>query len=118
MTKVIKITVVSNSSDTLNKINLDGKILGMPYPMKNSSERQFAVNKYQRWFWNSIDLKTDTVIQELNIIINEGLNNKSIVLSSEHHNLKSHVDVVLDYLKKEFSKYGFSITVDRSVVQQ
>lgn len=117
MTEVIDINVVGNSVRNTTKINLDDKPLGMTYPMTSPSERQFAYNKYYRWFWNSVDLNTDKVMEPLHQIVAKALVERQIVIGSEFHNQKSHVDVILEYLSNEFRRRGFEVNTHRALVQ-
>ena len=117
MAEVIYIDVVGNSTNNATKINLDDRPLGMTYPMDSVSERQFAYNKYNRWFKNSVSLKSDKIMPQLNEMVHQGLNEKRLVLGSEYHNHVSHVDVVLDYLTNEFERRGFYVEVNRAEVQ-
>lgn len=117
MTEVINIDVVGNSVPNSTKINLDNRPLGMNYPMASVRERQFAYNKYYRWFWNSVSLKNDKVMPPLHEMVRLALAEKKLVLGSEFHNHKSHVDVVLDYLQTEFSRRGFDVKTNRAEVQ-
>ncbi len=117
MTEVINIDVVGNSVHNSTKINLDARPLGMTYPMDSVSERQFAYNKYNRWFQNSVSLGSDKVMPQLNEMVARALNDKKLVLGSEFHNHISHVDVVLNYLVNEFKRRGFYVNTNRADVQ-
>lgn len=117
MTEVIYIDVVGNSTNNATKINLDDRPLGMTYPMDSVSERQFAYNKYNRWFKNSVSLKSDKIMPQLNDMVQQALDKKRLVLGSEYHNHVSHVDVVLDYLINEFKRRGFNVNTNRAEVQ-
>ena len=117
MTEVVYIDVVGKSTDNIAKINLDDYPLGMTYPMDSVSERQFAYNKYNRWFKNSVSLKSDKIMPQLNEMVHQGLTEKKLVLGSEYHNRVSHVDVVLDYLMNEFKRRGFNVVINRAEVR-
>ena len=117
MTEVIYIDVVGNSTNNAKKINLDDRPLGIAYPMDSVSERQFAYNKYNRWFKNSVSLKSDKIMPQLNEMVQQALYEKRLVLGSEYHNHVSHVDVVLDYLINEFKRRGFNVNTNRAEVQ-
>ena len=113
MTEVIYIDVVGNSTNNAKKINLDDRPLGIAYPMDSVSERQFAYNKYNRWFKNSVSLKSDKIMPQLNEMVQQALNEKRL----EYHNHVSHVDVVLGYLINEFKRRGFYVKTNRVEVQ-
>ena len=117
MTEMIYIDVVGISTTQNTGINIDDRPLGMAYPMGSVSERQFAYNKYNRWFKNSVSLKTDKVMPQLNEMVHQALTTKKLVLESEHHNHISHVDVILDYLENEFERRGYCVNTNRAEVQ-
>lgn len=117
MAAIINVDVVGNSVRNATKINLDERPLGMMYPMTSPSQRQFAYNKYYRWFWNSVNLNSDNVMKPLNDIVDQAIHDKRIVIGSEFHNLHSHVDVVLGYIDSELQKRGFEVAMHRGSVQ-
>ena len=117
MTEMIYIDVIGISTTQNTGINIDDRPLGMAYPMGSVSERQFAYNKYNRWFKNSVSLKSDKIMPQLNEMVQQALNEKRLILGSEYHKHVSHVDVVLDYLINEFKRRGFYVKTNRVEVQ-
>lgn len=118
MLGVITISVLAKTAGySETAFDIDKKPFGMAYPMGSVSERQFAYNKYNRWFKNSVSLKTDKVMPQLNEMVLQALTTKKLVLESEHHNHISHVDVILDYLENEFERRGYCAKTNRAEVQ-
>lgn len=116
--KNVEIKVVSNTAPEPEKVNVDTRPLGIKYPMRSVSQRHFAVKKYRRWFKNSVLLGVNKVLMPLNDIISKGMSDKKIVIGSMYYNQVSHVDIILEYLRQELEKRGFSVTTKRSEITE
>ena len=114
MNKTINLVVIGNYTRSPGKVNLDAPPLGITYSMKTPSERVYAHNKFHRWFWNSIDLKTEKVMQALNEMQTVAQTEGQLILGSEYHNYISHVDVILEYLEQELKALGYCVDIQRS----
>src|SRR5574343_667880 len=98
MLGVITISVLAKTAGyNETAFDIDKKPFGMTYPMESVSERQFAYNKYNRWFKNSVSLKSDKIMPQLNEMVQQAMNDEELIIESEYHDHISHVDVVLDY---------------------
>lgn len=118
MKNVVEIKVVSNTTPEPEKVNIDNHPLGIKYPMRSESQRHFAVKKYRRWFKNSILLGVNKVLMPLNDIINKAMTDNIVIIGSEYYNQMSHVDIIVEYLRQELEKRGFSVTTNRSEITE
>lgn len=95
---VIIIRATAKDKQTSGKAYIDKGVLRMPYPMDTAGKRLYAYNKYYRWFWNSINLGSKKVMEELENLKELALANNQLVLVSEYSKYKSHVDIIMEYM--------------------